>query len=146
MIPEKFGNSYHIPVEKVTYIKDIDQKIWQIINHTHLLVDTILMADKEVRQQLGDKNTFETDSVGQVKKNQYNQPVYSEKYLTFLNQKLNGMVEKQMILATKVTADFWFTAWVNAGRPDLSNIDSTNQTKQSKKQLKKELKRLKNTY
>jgi hypothetical protein len=31
---------------------------------------------------------------------------------------LNGMVESQMEKAA--TAQFWYTAWVNAGKPDLS--------------------------
>ena len=43
---------------------------------------------------------------------------------------MNGMVEKQMRAAIKFTADFWYTAWVNAGKPDLSDMDPDYITKQ----------------
>jgi hypothetical protein len=34
------------------------------------------------------------------------------------------MVESQMKKAVTATASFWYTAWVNAGKPDLSNLDA----------------------
>jgi hypothetical protein len=32
---------------------------------------------------------------------------------------LNGMVERRMKLSIFSVASFWYTAWVNAGQPDL---------------------------
>jgi hypothetical protein len=40
--------------------------------------------------------------------------------------------------AITATASFWYTAWVNAGKPDLSNLDSEALTKRNKKDLKKD--------
>ncbi len=141
LIPEKFGSNYHYQVQKAAYIKDVNQEIWQIIHHTHILVDSVLLAEKEVRQQLGD-DMYQKDSTGQVIKNKYNKPMYSDKYITLLNQKMNGMVEKQMMLSVQAVADFWYTAWENAGKPDLSTLDPAELTKDNRKQLKKELKLL----
>jgi hypothetical protein len=31
-------------------------------------------------------------------------------------------VERQMRRSIKMTADFWFTAWIDAGQPDLSGL------------------------
>ena len=50
------------------------------------------------------------------------------------------MVEKQMKKAITVTASFWYTAWVNAGKPDLSKLDPSELTQRNKKYLKKDLK------
>jgi hypothetical protein len=50
---------------------------------------------------------------------------------------MNGMVEKQMRKAITVTASFWYTAWVNAGKPDLSGLDTPELTKRNSKLLKK---------
>jgi hypothetical protein len=50
------------------------------------------------------------------------------------------MVEKQMKKAITATASFWYTAWVNAGKPDLSNLDAAELTKRNSKTLKKDLK------
>jgi hypothetical protein len=50
------------------------------------------------------------------------------------------MVEKQMKKAIQSTADFWYTAWVNAGKPDLSSLDPKDLTSSNQRKLKKELK------
>ena len=53
---------------------------------------------------------------------------------------MNGMVEKQMRKAITVTASFWYTAWVNAGKPDLSGLNTPELTKRNSKLLKKDMK------
>ncbi|MNY70801.1 hypothetical protein D3C86_2090080 [compost metagenome] len=50
------------------------------------------------------------------------------------------MVENQMKKAITATASFWYTAWVNAGKPDLSDLDSKELTKRNSKPLKQDLK------
>jgi hypothetical protein len=35
---------------------------------------------------------------------------------------MQGMVERRMRTAIKMVADFWYTAWINAGQP---NLDET---------------------
>ena len=42
--------------------------------------------------------------------------------------------------AIKATADFWYTAWINAGKPDLSDLDEKQVTKRNEENLKLELK------
>ena len=44
--------------------------------------------------------------------------------------------------AAQATANFWYTAWVNAGKPDLSKLDTEYTTKSHEKNLKEELKML----
>ena len=47
---------------------------------------------------------------------------YSSDYTIAYNNKLNGMVERRMRQAIFAVASFWYTAWVNAGQPDLSGL------------------------
>ncbi len=42
------------------------------------------------------------------------------------------MVEIQMRLAATATANFGYTVWVNAGEPDLTDLDPVDQTKKTK--------------
>ena len=35
---------------------------------------------------------------------------------------LNGMVERQMRRSVKAVGDIWYTAWVDAGQPDLKSL------------------------
>lgn len=79
---------------------------------------------------------------GNPQKSKFNVPVHTQKYSLQYHQKLNGMVEKQMRLAATATANFWYTAWVNAGKPDLTDLDPVDQTKRNKSKLHRELKLL----
>ena len=38
------------------------------------------------------------------------------------------------------TANFWYTAWVNAGKPDLKSLDDEGLTKRNKSNYKKDIK------
>lgn len=48
--------------------------------------------------------------------------VYSRAFSQAYSDKLNGQVERQMRLAIQATASYWYTAWVDAGQPDLSTF------------------------
>ncbi len=47
---------------------------------------------------------------------------YSAAYTIAYNRKLNGMIERRMRQSVYTIASFWYTAWVNAGQPDLKNL------------------------
>lgn len=49
------------------------------------------------------------------------------------------MVEKQMQLAIIASTNFWYTAWVNAGKPDLNDLDSPLLISRNKKNYKKDM-------
>jgi len=139
-LPEMFGDKYNLFIGDAVYINDIPKETWRIINETHLLVDTLLLADKELKQQFPAEKIYLNDASGNPLKSKFNVPVHSEEYALKYNQKLNGMVEKQMRLAAIATTNFWYTAWVNAGKPDLADLDPVDQTKRNKSNLQRELK------
>ena len=47
---------------------------------------------------------------------------YSEAYSKAYQDKMNGMVEKQMRASILSIGSFWFSAWVDAGQPTLKNL------------------------
>ena len=51
--------------------------------------------------------------------------VYSEKYAQAYHEAM-PVVERQMQRSIKLIGDFWFTAWIEAGQPDLSKITKSN--------------------
>jgi hypothetical protein len=48
---------------------------------------------------------------------------YSAAYSKAYNTKLKGMVERRMRQSIYAIASFWYTAWVNAGQPDLAQLN-----------------------
>jgi hypothetical protein len=139
-IPEMFGHEYNLFTCDAKFIENIDQEIWRVIFSSHKLKDTLLIIDKELRKNTSENKIFKVDKEGKVMKSKYGAALYSDEYAKQLHISLNGMVEKQMHDAVFTTADFWYTAWVNAGKPDLSDLDPADLTNQNSKMLKKELK------
>jgi hypothetical protein len=48
---------------------------------------------------------------------------------------LQGMVERRMKQSIFAVASFWYTAWVNAGQPDLKNLGNKTFTEEENKEF-----------
>ena len=139
-LPEMFGNTYNYNTKDAKFIDDIQKETWRIIFNSHQLIDTLLEADRVLKKKLTEDKIYKTDANGKVIKSKYGQAVFTDEYATQLHISLKGMVERQMNLSCIDVANFWYTAWVNAGKPDLSSLDPSELTKRNSKQLKQELK------
>jgi hypothetical protein len=49
---------------------------------------------------------------------------YAKEYALEFEKLLNYMVERRMKTAVISVASAWYTAWVNAGQPDLDRLDN----------------------
>lgn len=136
-IPELFGNKYDFKTANARYIHDIPAETWNIIAHTHSLEESVLIAEKYVRDNFTKDNMYKKDTSGKLVLF-YNQPVFSDEYARKFNDAMNGMVEKQLQLSIQDVADYWYTAWVNGGSPDLISLDDEHLTRQNRKNYKKE--------
>ena len=139
-LPELFAKDYKFNVPQGVYLENVEKATWDLIFDTHSLVEPLLAFDKKLRIATPENKIFVTDANGEVAKNKYGGTMYSDEYSKQLHADMNGMVEKQMRKAITVTASFWYTAWVNAGKPDLSGLDTPELTKRNSKLLKKDMK------
>lgn len=142
-LPELFGDGYNFNAGEAKYIDNIQKETWAIILSSHALIDTVLKAESDLHSATADEKIYLKDKDGNVVKTKFNQQIHSEEYAKQFHIKLNGMVEKQMRGAIISTSSFWYTAWVNAGKPDLSTLDPAEQTTRNKSDLKRELDLLK---
>jgi len=133
-LPELFGAQYNLHTANARYIKDIHQEVWNIIEHSHSLAAALLSADKQLKQSFK-SSMYITDASGKMIKNKFGQPMHTKVYALQYNKLLHGMVEKQMRLAIYDLSCFWYTAWVNAGKPDLTKLDATIITQRNKTNL-----------
>lgn len=124
-IPKLHGENYNYYSGQAKFIENIEQEVWKTISESNKLVNVLLTADKSLREQF-------SNTSGDVYKN--------DEYIAKYNQMIDGMVEKQIVLASQAAASFWYTAWVNAGKPDLGNLDPKDQTERNKRNLARELK------
>jgi hypothetical protein len=76
----------------------------------------VLQFEKQLSESLGDRKfNFETKGKQTVR-------VFSEDYSRRYHEMLAGMVERQFRASVKMTGSIWFTAWVDAGQPDLKSL------------------------
>ncbi|MEO8772019.1 MAG: zinc dependent phospholipase C family protein [Ferruginibacter sp.] len=141
-LPEYFGDSYNYKVNDAVYLNDVPGATWELIKHSNSLVDTLLLIERNLKAIFPAEKMFKMDSNGDTVKNKFGLPTRSNEYAEAYHKALNGMVEKQLRHAIQDVANFWYTAWVNAGKPDLSDLDPEELTKSNHDRYEKEMKLL----
>lgn len=136
-VPELHFTEYDFLVGKAEYIKNTQVEAWRIVTSTNMAVDSVLRLERELTEAMGtQKFNFEQRGRQTVK-------VYSASFTKKYHELLNGMVERQMRQSVKALGDFWYTAWVDAGQPDLKSIINYNPTQDELAERKDELKKWK---
>ena len=76
--------------------------------------DTVLTYERELSKKFADdkKYAFENRNGKTIRQ-------YSSAFTIAYNNMLDGMIERRMRQSIFAIASFWYTAWVNAGQPDL---------------------------
>jgi hypothetical protein len=97
----------------------------------------VLRFEKQLSQKMGDRKfNFESKGKQTVK-------VVSVEYARSYHQLLSGMVERQMRASVKMIGDVWYTAWVDAGQPDLKVLIDYKPTEEELVLRREELKKWK---
>ncbi|HNW98674.1 MAG TPA: zinc dependent phospholipase C family protein [Bacteroidales bacterium] len=132
-IPELFADDYNFFVGKAEYIENINDKIWEFTKASYGEVDTVFSVIKKLDKEFpGDKKySYENRGGATVK-------VVSKEYSKQFSDLMNNMVERRIRTSVMLVCSFWYTAWVNAGQPDLSVIEN-KEVSDSLKTLNKEI-------
>ncbi|KQR70543.1 zinc dependent phospholipase C family protein [Pedobacter sp. Leaf176] len=116
-LPELFSTNYNFIVGKANYIENPLKEAWKILKHTHSLVDTVLTFEAQLSAIFPSDRKYSFSERNNVILKQY-----SLAYSTAYHDKMNRMVEKQMRSAISEIGSFWYSAWVDAGQPELKNL------------------------
>jgi S1/P1 Nuclease len=140
-LPEEFGGGYNFHTGDAKFIPDVRTEIWRIIYASHALADTLLLTEKKLSAGFDQSKIYQQDSSGHLLRNRYNTTIHTKEYSAAYHDALHGMIERQLRLSIEATASFWYTAWVNAGRPDLGTLDPEALTERNRKLLRKDYKK-----
>ena len=66
---------------------------WDMIRQSHSLADTLFATERRVRARFTEDQVYLKDSSGQIRKNKFNQKIFSREYAQAYHQALDGMVE-----------------------------------------------------
>ena len=130
-LPELFADeTYDYFVGPANYIEDTRAFFWDRVLTSHAMLDSVLTIEKYLSQ------TYPKDQ----------QFCYEERldiiirtqcraYAAAYHDHLHGMVEKRMRSTILAVGSTWYTCWVDAGQPDLSNLQKTVFTKKELREM-----------
>jgi hypothetical protein len=130
-VPELLAEKeFDFMIGKATYIADVSKYIWQRVRESGAASDTVLQDEARLTKLFpaARKYSFEERNGKVIRQ-------YSSAFTIAYNQMLNGMVERRMRMAIFSVASLWYTAWVNAGQPNLKDIKKVPFTEQELKEF-----------
>lgn len=123
---------------RAVYIEHPLETAWNAVQASHAAVDTVLGFEKTLSQQWpqDQQYTFEQRGASTVR-------TYSKEYTKAYEDVLSGMVERRMNSAIITVGSFWYSAWVDAGQPDLALLDNKQVSDSLKRVIEAENENLK---
>lgn len=117
-------------IGKAEYIKNPADFIWKRVLESGAAADTVLAYEKELTQEFPGDQKYSFEDRNGITIRQYSS-AFSKAY----DAKLNGMIERRMRQSIYAVASFWYTAWVNAGQPDLKTLSNKTFTTEELKEF-----------
>jgi hypothetical protein len=116
-LPELFFKQYNFFVGRATYIENPLSEAWAILQNTYSFKDSVLLIEARLSATYpSDKKYSFFERNGKVIKD------YSEEYSSAYHKSLAGMVEHQMRASVRAIGNYWYSAWVDSGQPQLSGF------------------------
>lgn len=116
-LPELFADEYDFFVGRARYVDSPVDEAWRIIQESHTLVDSVLDVEAALNEIFPPDRKF-----GYIERNQILIRTYSDAYATAYHDALKGMIERRMRGSISAIGNFWYSAWVDAGQPDIRRL------------------------
>ena len=117
-IPELSAENYDHLVGRARYIDRPLDEAWDAVYASHMLVDSVLGLERQLSQQFPADRKYVFEDRGRS-----GMRTYSREFTQAYEQAMGGMVERRMNSSIITLGSFWYSAWVDAGQPDLDRID-----------------------
>lgn len=125
-IPELLmEKEWDLLIGKAEYIKDPLSFTWKRILESAAAADSVLKLEQQLSRRFATDQKFAFEERNGILVRQY-----ATAYTLQYNQLLHNMVERRMRQSIFAVASFWFTAWINAGQPDLKQLTNISLSKE----------------
>ncbi len=125
------AENYDYFVGKAEYIKDPQTFIWEAVEASHFAVDSVFSIELAVTKDIGPDKKYSYERRGNTTVS-----VYSYDFSQEYHRRMNGMVERRLKAAIAAVGSIWYTAWVDAGQPDLTKLQHTPPSAELLEELK----------
>jgi hypothetical protein len=116
-LPELFAGNYNCYAGKARYIENPLKEAFQICRTSFNEVDSVLRLERLLNKTYPVNKKYAMVMHGK-------KPVkdYSAAYSLAYQRALRGMVQRRMRSAVLAVGSYWYSAWVDAGQPDLNKL------------------------
>lgn len=121
-LPELFSNDYDFFVGRARYIKNVQLAAWAASEGSFAAMDSVLSFEITLNKSFGEDRKYAYEQRGQTQVK-----TYSKEYSKTYHDMLGDQVERRMRASIAMVGSIWYTAWVDAGQPDLTNLTAKPQ-------------------
>jgi hypothetical protein len=121
-LPELFSTDYDFFVGRARYIKNVQLTAWTASEGSFAAMDSVLNFERALNKSFGEDRKYAYEQRGQTQVK-----TYSKEYSKTYHDMLGDQVERRMRASIAMVGSIWYTAWVDAGQPDLTNLTSKPQ-------------------
>ncbi len=114
-LPELNGTSYDLLTGQAPYLDNPTEAAWLAVERAHAALDSVFTMERQLTAELSEDRKY-----GYEQRGRQTIRTYSREFSQAYHQRLNGQVERQLRYAARLIGAFWYTCWVDAGQPDLS--------------------------
>lgn len=128
-LPEVFGNNYDFFVGKADYVDKPLDFMWKTVLQSNKALDSVFAFEKQASINVGSDLKYAIEQKGAQSIR-----VYSQEFSAEYSRLLNGLVERRMRQAIIAVGSLWYTAWVDAGQPEINNLTLKEPNEEDKKE------------
>ena len=116
-LPELFGKDYDYFLGRARYVDDVLEEAWSSVLESHLALDSVLGFEKLLTERIASDRKYSFEN-----RNNITGKAYSKAFCDAYHNMLAGQVERRMRSSIIRVGSIWYTAWVDAGQPDLKKL------------------------
>ncbi len=116
-----------------TYLANPTAAVWKAIRRSYALVPDVFAKELEVSKQFTEAQKFRIQ-MRKGKEVKYYTTEFAKAYAASLHNTIN----EQLVNTSNMIADFWYTCWVDGGKPNMDKVFNTSLTQAETERLKAE--------
>ncbi|OLY91759.1 S1/P1 Nuclease [Cnuella takakiae] len=138
-VPELELTNYNLyQRHRARYLKNPEESIWNACRGGFQLLDGVLNLEKEVSKNFTDSTKYRYQM-----RNGRQSRSYTSAFARAYGKALGTTVNDRLLASARLISDFWYTCWVDAGKPKLNANAPALKTAERKKELRSEVKAFK---
>jgi hypothetical protein len=129
-IPELKAEDYDYFVGRAKYVDSPIKSAWKVVYDSHMAVDSVLKFEAALSKEFPEDRKYAYENRGNLMLK-----TYSLEYTNRYDLMIKGQVERRMRESIIMVGSLWYTAWLNAGKPNLEKLGQKEVSDSLKKQM-----------